>query len=91
MYLGDAIKDPAEVLDYQIEWSAWLNGDTLQTVAVTADAGVTVDSVSHDTAQVVVWISALAEMETWYAVACTVTTAAGRTGRRRFRVKAAYL
>lgn len=45
------VKDPASVRDFAVDWSDWLllkTGVTLSSVAVTAGAGITVDSSSVD-------------------------------------------
>ncbi len=41
-------KDPDAVLDYQFDWSKWLDGDTITDVSVSAEDGITVDSHSED-------------------------------------------
>lgn len=53
-YDGKVItRDPDDVLDYVIDATGWLNGDTLSSVSFTVK-GVTVDSCSINAAPVVV-------------------------------------
>lgn len=81
-------KDPNEVLDYQIDWTARLvTGETITTSTVTVvDGTVVVDSSSQSAGIVTVWLSGGAEGE-----ACTllnrVTTSAGRTYDQSVRIK----
>jgi len=79
-------KDPASVLDYQINWSTWLVADTIATSAwVVAGSGLTIDSDTNDTTTATVWLSAgTAGKE--YAVTNTITTAAGRTVSRSLTI-----
>ena len=53
--LGDyIIKDPDADLDYALDWSAWLDGDTINTATWTVGAGLTKhdETVSGDIATV---------------------------------------
>lgn len=74
-------RDDDSVLDYVFVWSAWLNGDTIQSHTVAADAGINVDSSVSDDSTVTVWLSG-GVPGTKYAVTVQVTTAAGRTDDR---------
>jgi len=85
-------KDPNEVLDYNWAFKDWLpSGDTISSHTLTADAGITVDSssvnsaaktidgVSHPANTVVTaWISGGTVGET-YDITCRIVTAASRT------------
>ena len=42
-------KDPNAKLDYRVDWSAWLNGDTVATVAWTVPTGLTKTSETNTT------------------------------------------
>lgn len=79
-------KDPNAVLDYQVDWSGWLNGDTLatSTFAVTP-VGLTIDSESNTTTVATVWLSD-GNLGTTYTVTNQVTTSGGRTDERSFHV-----
>ena len=42
------LKDPDAVLDYKIDWSAWLGDDTISQSAWSAEDGITIDSDEND-------------------------------------------
>lgn len=76
------VKDPEAVLDYSIDWSAWLAGDTISTLTVTAiTAGITVDSSSHTATTATAWISG-GTVGSNYDIRFRVVTVAGRTDDR---------
>lgn len=72
------IKDPDEVLDYVIDWTATLDGDTISTSTWTVPAGLTKDSSSNTTTAATIWLSG-GTVNTDYAVLNRITTAGGRT------------
>lgn len=96
------LKDPDAFLDYRFDAKAQTNGtgnedfltasDTIASFAVTADAGLTVDSTSKvdDDTAVVVWLSGGTLGEA-YLVNCRITTAAGRVQDKTIRVRIASL
>jgi hypothetical protein len=71
-------KDPEEVVDYQIDWTATLGVDTIATSAWVVPVGITKDSDSNTTTAAVVWISGGTDGQR-YDLKNTITTAAGRT------------
>lgn len=73
-------KDPDEVLDYRIDWSARTAGDTIATSvwSLVDAAGLTIDSISHDTNSTTVWLSGGTAGEVGVLLN-TVTTNGGRT------------
>lgn len=75
------LKDPAAVLDYQWDWSAWLAGDAIQSHALIVATGLIVESSSHTGTAVTAWLSGGAVGVT-YPVICHVLTAAGREDER---------
>lgn len=82
-------KDPDAVLDYSVDWSAWLGDDTIVTSAwiVTGpDALLVVDSDSRSSTATTVWLSGGTLFRT-YTVTNRVTTAAGRTDDRSISFK----
>lgn len=90
MPLTTLTKDPEEVLDYAIDWSAMLGGDTIATVVWTVPSPLTKVSQSNTTTIATAFISGgLATDLAGYVVACKITTAGGRTGKRTFTLKAA--
>ena len=72
------VKDPDAVLDYQVNWSDWLNGDTISTSAFAADPGITVDSDANTSTAATVWLSG-GTAGSIYQVVNSITTAAGRS------------
>lgn len=80
-------KDPDAVLDYTIDWSAWLAaGDTITAVsASTNDASLVIDSSSFTTDETTVWLSAGIIGET-YDVTVHVTTNGGREDDRTITI-----
>lgn len=73
---------PGDVLDHAIDCADWLaTGDALSTVAVAADAGITVGSSPAPAisgTSVVFWLSG-GTTGTTYNVQVTITTTGGRT------------
>lgn len=82
-------KQPVEVLDYDINFSDWMQaGDTINGLTVTADTGITVNSSSYNvnTHTVKVWLAAGIDGNT-YKVTATITTTNGRTKQAEIKIK----
>jgi hypothetical protein len=80
-------KDPQAVLDYAMDWSDWLATDTITGTPVwTVPTGLTKDSQSNTTTVATAWLSG-GVLGTTYTVSCKITTTAGRTDERSFRLK----
>lgn len=81
------LKDPAAVLDYELDWSTWLAtvSDTIATSTWTADTGITVDDESNTTTTATVWLSGGTAGVT-YSLVNRITTAGGRTDERTITV-----
>jgi hypothetical protein len=82
-------KDPAAVLDYSQDWSAWLTDmtDTITGAPVwTVGTGLTKDSQSNTTTSASAFISGGTAGQK-YPVACKITTAGGRVDERTFWIK----
>jgi hypothetical protein len=80
-------KDPSDVLDYEVNWSRWLQpGETLVSRTVTVDTGITVDSSVLGSDKVTIWLSG-GTVGTSYRIACRVTTNQFRTAERTFRIQ----
>ena len=79
-------KDTRSVLDYTVDWSGWLNGDTIasSTFSVTP-ATITTDSTSNTTTTTTIWLSG-GILNVTYTVNNQITTAGGRTDERSFVV-----
>lgn len=89
MILDTYTKQPAEVLDYDIDYTDWLEtGDTIASKTVTAETGLTVDSsaIWGASKKVKVWISG-GTNGTTYKVTVTIVTVAGCTKEDEFRMK----
>jgi hypothetical protein len=79
-------KDPNAILDYTIDWSAWLDGsDTISAATSTPTAGIVVDSTSHTATQTTVWLSG-GTAGTSYDVTVHITTAGGRQDDRTITI-----
>ena len=71
------IKDPDAVLDYSVNWEAWLSGDTISASEWTIPTGLTNDSDSFGDSVATVWLSSGTAGKT-YSIINHITTAAGR-------------
>lgn len=71
-------KDPDEVLDYQIDWSTRLGGDTISSSEWTVPDGLTEDSATNDTTTATIWLSG-GVLGKVYEVQNRIVTAGGRT------------
>lgn len=89
MILGDPIsfkKDPGAVLDYVVDWSAWLpDGDTIDTSTFTVEDGITKASEAASDTTATVWLSG-GEANQSYAVVNRITTLGGRTDERTITI-----
>ena len=93
-------KDPDAVLDFKFDWapltnsvtgatSDWLaSGETISTITITADTGITVDSssITDTNTSATCWLSGGTDMTT-YSVSCKITTSASRTDERTMRIQ----
>jgi hypothetical protein len=83
------MKDDNAVLDYQFDWTSWLNvGETIATSQMFVDSGITLDSQSNTTSVVTIWLSGGTAGQA-YRVRNRVTTSAARTEERTITVKVA--
>lgn len=80
------IKDPQEELDYTVDWSDWLDADTISTSSWDAADGIDIENESDTATTATVWLSG-GTVGTSYRVTNTIVTAAGRTGERTITVK----
>lgn len=82
--MADFVKDPSEVLDYDVDWSNWLaTGETISTSSFVVTAGITIDSDTNDSTIAKVWLSSGTAGNS-YTVTNTITTSASRTAERSF-------
>lgn len=80
-------KDPSALLDYSIDWSAWLQpGETITTSTWVVTAGIVVTDSDNSPTVATVWLSGGTTLRE-YTVANKVTTTGGRQDERSFRVR----
>lgn len=82
-------KDPADNLDFSIDWTDQLalptTPDTISAVVWTVPAGLTAGNQSHASGIATTWLSG-GTAGTEYVVTCRITTAAGRIIERSARL-----
>jgi hypothetical protein len=78
-------QDPSAVLDYLIDWSAWLTGDTISLSAWTAPTGLTAVSDAKNTSQTIGWFSG-GTLGQSYTVRNTIVTVGLRTAIKSFTI-----
>jgi hypothetical protein len=79
-------KQPAERLDFTIDWSARLEGDAIASSTFTIPPGIVGDESSRSASGAVVWLSGGADRRS-YLVVSSVTTAGGRTMHQAVRIR----
>ena len=82
-------KGPTEVLDYLINWTAALEGDTIAMSTWTLPSGLTTSQNSFTASTTTVWIGGGSGGT--YDIVNTITTAAGRVLARKVQLKVADL
>jgi len=80
------LKDPDAVLDYSVDWSDWLDGDTITASQWIVPVGLTLDSSTNSTTATTVWLSGGA-VRFRYSVTNRITTASGRVDDRSIVVQ----
>jgi hypothetical protein len=79
-------KDPDEVLDYRLDWSARLAGDTIFSSSWIVPAGITKNSDTFDNSSTTIWLAAGTTDET-YTFVNRVVTAGGRRMDQSVKIK----
>lgn len=79
-------KDPDEVLDYTIDWTARLLEDTIASSLWIVPVGLTVTTQSNTTTTTTVWLSG-GTLATTYQVLNRIVTAGGRTMDQTVKLK----
>lgn len=78
--------DPSAVLDYSVDWSAWLaSGETISASTWVVSSGLTLASQSNTTTVATAWISG-GTAPTDYRITNRITTSAGRTDDRSITI-----
>jgi hypothetical protein len=78
-------KDPDATLDYSVDWSEWLSGDTIVSSEWFAEPGITIVRASNTTQIATVWLSN-GSNRAFYIVTNRITTAAGRIDERSIKI-----
>jgi len=82
-------KDPAETLDFYMDWTDQLDlttpSDTISAAVWTVPAGLTAGAQYHADGKATTWLSG-GTAGTDYTLTCRITTAAGRVIERNVRL-----
>ncbi len=78
-------KDPNSILDFVVDWSAWLEQDEINTVTWTVPAGITYSTQSQTTTTATIWLAG-GTAKALYPITCRITTDAGRTEDFSFEI-----
>ena len=87
-FIPDNPKDPNAVIDYAVDWTLWLDGDTISSSIWTAATGITIDSNTNTITNSTVWLSG-GTAGASYEVTNRVVTAGGRTDDRTILISVA--
>jgi hypothetical protein len=83
------IKDPDARLDYVINWTTWLEGDTLNAVSWVVPTGITEGvgtyASTFDGQTSTIWLSG-GTLHSKYDITCRITTSLGRIDDYTFTV-----
>ena len=80
--MSSYIKDPQSVLDFVVDWSAWLAvGETITASTVVATTGITVQSATFTTTTATYWLAG-GTLGASYTITNHITTSAGRQDDR---------
>ena len=94
-------KDKDEILDYSVDWSRWLNGGTISSIAWYIDdasgvktqvvAGNSVNALTHvsstNTTTVATIYLGAGTNNTEYKITCSITSNAGATAERVIKLR----
>lgn len=81
------VKDPDSYLDYTLDWSEWLDTDTISSAAWAATpSDLTIASTTTTTTLAAAWVSG-GTHGTDYDLRCRITTAGGRIDDRTIRLQ----
>ena len=91
-------KDPAAVLDYTFDWSAWLAGDTVASAtwaivkeSPQADTAPLTKGTASTTATTTTQFVSAGQAGVTYLLECTMTTVGGRTAVRAVQIAVSTL
>lgn len=87
MSLKWPVKDPDEVLDYELDWTARLAGDTiLSSVWTASEPTITMDTDSFDDSSTFLWLSD-GDAGVTYRMLNHITTLGARTMEQTVRIR----
>jgi hypothetical protein len=84
--MSDFIKDPDAVLDYSVDWAAWLDTDTIATSVWSSPEGMTVVDTTNVATSATVWLSG-GTVGMRYRITNHIVTAAGRENDRTISIR----
>ena len=76
----------SDVLDYKFDWASELGNDTISSSEWSVDAGMTIDSDTHNDGSATVWLSGGVSGSVYNAVN-KITTANARTINRSLAIR----
>lgn len=85
-FIAVFIKDPEAELDYTIDWSEWLDTDTIASSSWDVPTGLTATDDDSTSTTATVWLSEGVDNHN-YTITNTIVTAGGRTDSRSFEIK----
>ena len=87
MSIGNFFQDPSAVLDYRVDWTDWLDGDTITSGTFSASPTLPVVILQQSTGTAIgtVWISNGVSGVT-YTINHHIETTGGRTDERTFSI-----
>ena len=85
MSITRKIKDPNSTLDYVVDWSAWLETDTIAAVTWTVPAGITQTTSLFSPTTATIWLSG-GTAKAIYLIGCRITSTAGRIEDNSFEI-----
>lgn len=81
-----ALKDPGSTLDYVIDWSEWLETDTIASSTWDVPAGLTDISSANTTTETTQWLAG-GTAGAVYPVTNQITTVGGRIAERTIEIR----
>ena len=86
MMAATFFKDPAALLDFAVEWAAWLGDDTISAAGWTVPAGLTKEAESATATKATVWLAGGTAGQS-YEVVNHIVTAGGREDERTLVIR----
>jgi len=86
IYSKDFTKDPNAIKDYTLDWSEWLDDDTISTSSWSVPTGITKVTDSTTSTTTIIWLSSGTQGSD-YELFNTITTAGGRTERALLKIQ----